>query len=112
MSRLNFLDVRSRTWRAAQVLKRTSVFARRRWTALDVWVQDHHAGVGATVVVFLCTAVGLLLRFRMEQVIELARQFAPVFTIISIAIGAVFSWIKWVRKRRKARLATAGAARP
>lgn len=112
MSGLNFLAVRARTWRAAQVLKRVSVFARRRLTAADVWVQDHHVGVGATVVMFLCTAVGLLLRFRMDQVLELARQFAPVCTIVSFAIGAIFSWIKWVRKRRKARLATAGVARP
>ncbi|MFJ3594511.1 hypothetical protein ACIQUY_34535 [Streptomyces sp. NPDC090231] len=104
--------IRAWTWRAVQVLKRASVVARRRWTATDVWVQDHHAGVGFTVLLVFCTAVGLLLRFRMDQAIELAKQFAPVCTIVSFAIGAVFGWIKWVRKRRKARLATAGAARP
>ncbi|MCX4417885.1 hypothetical protein OOK43_32120 [[Kitasatospora] papulosa] len=104
--------IRAWTWRAVQVLKRASVFARRRWTAADVWVQDHHAGVGGTVLVLLCVAVGLLLRFRMDQVTELAKQFAPVCTIISITVTAIFSWIKWVRKRRKTRLATAGAARP
>ncbi|WP_405835110.1 hypothetical protein OG528_38500 [Streptomyces platensis] len=123
MSRLNFLNARARTWRAeaakkkakaaheAKVLKGASAFARRRLTAADVWVQDHHAGVGFTVLVLLCTAVGLLLRFRMDQAIELARQFAPVCTIISIAITAVFSSIKWVRKRRKARLASTEVAR-
>ncbi|GAA1311844.1 hypothetical protein GCM10009647_035970 [Streptomyces sanglieri] len=111
MSWLNLLDVRSRTWRAAQVLKGAPAFARRRLTAADVWVQDHHVGVGVTVLVALCTAAGLLLRFRMDQVIELARQFAPVCTILSIAITAVFGSIKWVRKRKKARLATTEAAR-
>ncbi|MFC9407832.1 hypothetical protein ACFRAA_23180 [[Kitasatospora] papulosa] len=104
--------IRAWTWRAVQVLKSASVFARRWLTAADVWVQDHHAGVGVTVLLVLCTAVGLLLRFRTDQAIELAKQFAPVCTIVSIAVTAVFSWIKWVRKRRKTRLATAGAARP
>ncbi|MFC8765842.1 hypothetical protein ACFUAG_34715 [Streptomyces sp. NPDC057193] len=83
---------------------------RRRLTAADVWVQDHHVGVGVTVIVVLCTAVGLLLRIRMDQVIELARLFAPVATILSITIGAIFGSIKWVRKRKKARMATTGSA--
>ncbi len=53
------------------------------------------------------TAVGLLLRFRMNRAIELAKLFTPVFTIVSIAIAAVFGCIEWVRKLRKARPATA-----
>lgn len=38
--------------------------------------------------------------------IELAEQYAPVFTILSITIGAVFGSIKWVRQRRQARMET------
>ncbi|WP_405401087.1 hypothetical protein [Streptomyces sp. NBC_01104] len=104
MSRLDFLDTHART-RAVQALKGVPAFARNRLTAADVWVQDHHAGLGGTVLTVLCTATLLPLHFRMDQVIELARQFAPVFTIISITMGAVFTSIKWVRKRREARLA-------
>ncbi|MFD3998991.1 hypothetical protein [Streptomyces sp. NPDC058583] len=77
---------------------------RRRLGAADVWVQDHHVGVGVTALVLITTGAGLLLRFRLDLVIELAEQYAPVFTILSITIGAVFGSIKWVRQRRLARL--------
>ncbi|MFE7713355.1 hypothetical protein ACFU6I_48415 [Streptomyces sp. NPDC057486] len=106
MNSLNFLTARSRVQRAAKVLKRTLALVRRRLKAADVWVQDHHVGVGVTVLVLITTASGLLLRFRLDQMIWLARQFAPVFTILSITITAVLGSIKWVRKRRQARLAT------
>ncbi|MEV3934263.1 MULTISPECIES: hypothetical protein [unclassified Streptomyces] len=43
----------------------------------------------------------------MNRAIELAKLFTPVFTIVSIAIAAVFGCIEWVRKLRKARPATA-----
>ncbi|MFF3540019.1 hypothetical protein ACFYXP_39675 [Streptomyces sp. NPDC002466] len=111
MSWLSFLDARARAGHAAQVLKGVPAFARSRLRAADVWVQDHHVGVGATVLMVICTAVGLLLRFRMDQVVELARQFAPVCTIFAAVISAVLGLLKWIRKRKKARLAAMEAAR-
>jgi len=50
--------------------------------------------------------------FRTHQAIGLAKQFTQVYTVVSIAIAAVFSCIEWVRKLRKARSATTGAALP
>ncbi|MEW2557160.1 hypothetical protein AB0957_36360 [Streptomyces zhihengii] len=111
MNRLTFLDVRGRTRRAARALKESPAIVRRRLSAAEVWVQDHAVGLGITAVVLILTAAGLLLRFRPDQVIEQAKLLAPVFTILSIVISAVFGFIKWVRKRRRARLATTEAAR-
>ncbi|MET9725506.1 hypothetical protein [Streptomyces zaomyceticus] len=94
MNRLKFLIVRVRT------------SARRQLTAIDVWVQDHHMGLGIATISLIGAGAWLLLRFRLDLVIELARQYAPVFTILSVVTGMVISSIGWIRKRRRARLAT------
>lgn len=92
-----------------QMWKRMLFLVRGRVNAMDVWLQDHHIGVTIGVLAVILTGAGLLLKYRLEEVIELARQFAPVLTILSITVGAVFSTLKWFRKRRTARLAARAA---
>ncbi|MFJ3084610.1 hypothetical protein ACIPJG_33335 [Streptomyces halstedii] len=91
--------------RVVRAWKRTLAFVQRRVSAVDIWLQDHHVGVTFGALTLLLAAVGLLLKYRMEEVIDYAKQFAPVFTILSITIGAVLGTLKWFRKRRTARLA-------
>ncbi|WP_411078243.1 hypothetical protein [Streptomyces sp. cmx-10-25] len=97
--------VRVGVTRVVQMWKRTLFLARGRVNAMDIWLQDHHIGVTIGALVLILTIAGLLLKYRLEEVIELARQFAPVLTILSITVGAVLSTLKWFRKRRAARLA-------
>ncbi|MFJ3465836.1 hypothetical protein [Achromobacter spanius] len=92
--------------RVVRASKRTLAFVQGRVRAVDIWLQDHHGGVTFGALAMLLAAVGLLLMYRMEDVIEYAEQFAPVFTVLSITVGAVLGTRRWLRKRRTARLVT------
>ncbi|MFF8177698.1 hypothetical protein [Streptomyces chartreusis] len=80
----------------------------RRWArAADFWVQDHHVFVVIVMFILLLAAAGVLLWMDWATVIGLAKDLAPVATIVSIIATAFLGIIKWFRKRRTARLARA-----
>ncbi|MGW4759406.1 hypothetical protein [Streptomyces chartreusis] len=79
-------------------------------TAVDIWIQDHHRLVVVSVLLVLGTGTGLLLHWWWVQVVDVARQLAPVLTIVSIIASALLSVLAWFRKRRRKRLAAQAAA--
>lgn len=83
-----------------------TLFRLRRWTsAADVWMQDNRIAVIITMFTLLGAAAGLLLWTHWVLVVNLARQVAPVLTILSITASAILSATRWLRERRAARLA-------
>ncbi|MGW2749115.1 hypothetical protein [Streptomyces sp. NPDC001450] len=78
----------------------------RSWaSAIDIWVQDHHVEVVIALFALLGGAAGLLLWTNWDLVVDLARQIAPVLTILSIVASAFLGATGWFRNRRIARLA-------
>ncbi|MFI2633014.1 hypothetical protein ACH5A2_21905 [Streptomyces collinus] len=53
----------------------------------------------------LAAGTVLLLRRRWDEVIDVAKQIAPVFMIVSPIASALLSVLAWFRKRRQRRLA-------
>ncbi|MDW8805500.1 hypothetical protein P1P68_12105 [Streptomyces scabiei] len=74
-------------------------------TAADVWIQDHHKAVVISMLTGLGAGTGALLWWRWAEVIDIAKQVAPVLTVVSIVATAVLSVLQWFSKRRKKRLA-------
>ncbi|KUM92896.1 hypothetical protein AQI88_29570 [Streptomyces cellostaticus] len=112
------MRARIRTMRQRVVSGVQSVPSRlRRWaSAVDVWIQDHHIPVVIVLFALLGAAAGLLLWTSWDLVV-LARQVAPILTIVSIVVSAFLGATGWFRKRRAARLArqgmeTAGVPQP
>nr|WSW64639.1 hypothetical protein OG513_39615 [Streptomyces sp. NBC_00998] len=91
-----------RIWNA---VKRTPRLTRRALTGIDVWVQDH-PGIAAAIAVTLFLA-GTVVSMRQwgETILELAKTYQPLFTILGIAISAIIAILKAFRHRRAARLA-------
>lgn len=78
----------------------------RRWVrAGDFWVQDHHVMVVIAMFVLLIAGAGALLWMDWDAMIGLAKDLAPVVTIVSVIASAFLSVIKWFRKRRARRTA-------
>jgi hypothetical protein len=86
-------------------VKRATDPVRRALTAADIWIQDHHVAVVTGVLSVLTPSVGLLLWTHWDEVVEVAKQLAPVLSVLTVTGGAIASTIKWLRKRRNARLA-------
>lgn len=80
---------------------------RRAWNRADLWMQDHSILATTLTLVLLLTGAGGSLWWWGELILDLAKTYQPLFTILSIVIGAVFAVIKRFRVRRKARLAAA-----
>ncbi|MEU1320766.1 hypothetical protein [Streptomyces tibetensis] len=74
-------------------------------SAVDIWIQDHYRFTVISMLLTLATGTALLLRWRWDEVIDVAKQIAPVFTIVSILASALLSVLAWFRKRRQRRLA-------
>ncbi|WP_314249877.1 hypothetical protein [Streptomyces sp. DSM 40907] len=72
-------------------------------------MQDHSILATTLALVLLLTGAGGSLWWWGELILDLAKTYQPLFTILSIVIGAVFAVIKRFRVRRKARLAAATA---
>jgi hypothetical protein len=75
---------------------------------LDIWIQDH-----CLVLLLALLAVGIpcivmLLLWKWIQVITLAKQLAPVMTIVSIVITTLLALLRWFRRRRNKRLGPDG----
>ncbi|WP_217251552.1 hypothetical protein [Streptomyces sp. AC602_WCS936] len=92
---------------ALRELKRAGAAARRMLTRIDIWVQDHHVALLVGVMSVVLPCVSLVVWTHWDTVVEVAKQLAPVVTVIGFTAGAVASTVKWVRKRRAARLAAA-----
>ncbi|MGV9503623.1 hypothetical protein ACWDQ0_35690 [Streptomyces sp. NPDC003642] len=85
----------------------------RRWTrAIDIWIQDHHVLVVVIMFILLAVGAGGLLARHWDTVIDLSKDLAPVFTILSIIASVILGSIKWFRKRRAARLALQAPTAP
>ncbi|MFF2789700.1 hypothetical protein ACFVT6_23580 [Streptomyces sp. NPDC058049] len=80
---------------------------RRAWNRADLWMQDHSILATALALVLLLTGAGGSLWWWGELILDLAKTYQPLFTILSIVIGAVLAVIKRFRVRRSARLAAA-----
>ncbi|MGW7282213.1 hypothetical protein ACWGIV_28760 [Streptomyces sp. NPDC054844] len=72
--------------------------------AIDIWIQDHYRLTVASMLLSLAAGTGLLLQWRWDQVIDFAKQLAPVITIVSITASALLSLLTWLRKRHQQRL--------
>lgn len=96
--------------RFVRMTRRVPSSFRRGVQAVDLWIQDHHVAVVVTMFVLLMTGAGALLWTAWEEVIGLAKELAPVVTIISIIASAFLGVIKWFRKRRAARIRRESAA--
>jgi hypothetical protein len=77
---------------------------RRSARSADFWVQDHHVVTVAAMFVLLIAGAGMLLWTDWDAVIGLAKDLAPVVTILSVIASAFLGAIKWFRKRREVRL--------
>jgi ABC-type siderophore export system fused ATPase/permease subunit len=97
--------IRKMQQRVVRGVQSTPTVLRRRASAVDVWVQDHHIVLVVVLFGLLGAAAGLLLWTNWDLVVDLARQIAPVLTILSIIVSAILGVIGWFRKRRVARLA-------
>ncbi|MFF0000949.1 hypothetical protein [Streptomyces avermitilis] len=84
---------------------RAKGFMRSKARAVDIWVQDHTKLVITSMMLTLFVGTGTLLYFRWDEVIDLAKQLAPVFTILSIVASLLLAMIKWFDMRRARRLA-------
>ncbi|KJY32157.1 hypothetical protein [Streptomyces sp. NRRL S-495] len=73
--------------------------------AVDVWIQDHHVGVVVTMLAVLGAGAWALLWTQWALVTALAKDLAPVLTIVSIIATSLLAVIRWFRKRRAARMA-------
>ncbi|MFB6564090.1 hypothetical protein ACFCYH_35280 [Streptomyces sp. NPDC056400] len=80
---------------------------RRAWNRADLWMQDHSVLATTLALVLLLSGAGGSLWWWGELILDLAKTYQPLFTILSIVIGAVLAFIKRFRIRRKARLAAA-----
>ncbi|WP_328966228.1 hypothetical protein [Streptomyces virginiae] len=80
---------------------------RRAWHRTDLWMQDHSVLATTLALVLLLSGAGGSLWWWGELILDLARTYQPLFTILSIVIGAVLAVIKRFRDRRNARLAAA-----
>ncbi|XVV39295.1 hypothetical protein ACQPXT_40320 [Streptomyces sp. CA-100214] len=80
-------------------------------TAIDIWIQDHYRLTVVSMLLALATGTWLLLQWRWDQVIDFAKQLAPVITIVSITASALLSLLAWFRKRHKKRLSQDRSAR-
>lgn len=87
------------SWRA-----RTIAALKRSVKKIDIWVQDHCLILVIGLVAAGVCSTGLLLLWKWAQVITLAKQLAPVLTIISILVSALLGAMRWFRKRRSRRL--------
>lgn len=97
--------IRKMQQRVVRGVQSTPTLLRRWASAIDVWVQDHHIAVVIALFGLLGAAAGLLLWTNWDLAVELARQIAPVLTILSIIASVILGVIGWFRKRRVARLA-------
>ncbi|MET7745953.1 hypothetical protein [Streptomyces sp. NPDC005385] len=85
--------------------RRAADAARAKITRADIWIQDHYRFVVPAMLAVLCAGTALLLWQQWEEVTGIARQVAPVFTIVSITASALLGVLAWFRKRRVLRLA-------
>ncbi|WCD91345.1 hypothetical protein KPP03845_200306 (plasmid) [Streptomyces xanthophaeus] len=98
-----------RIWNA---FTRTPQAARRALASIDYWVQDHTGLAAAiTVTLFLSTTI-IAMRLWGETILELAKTYQPLFTILWIALSVIIVILKIFRVRKAARLAAATAPRP
>ncbi|MFF9914773.1 hypothetical protein [Streptomyces sp. NPDC013457] len=95
--------------RALKAARDAPGHVRRKLKAVDLFVQDHHVAATALVLMLILAGAGALFWFRLDEVVEFARTYAPVATILSITVGTLLGVTKWFRKRRAARLALAAA---
>ncbi|MFE7448127.1 hypothetical protein ACFU7X_47560, partial [Streptomyces chartreusis] len=72
----------------------TWTWVRRKSAAVDHWIQDHVKAVTVGMLLTLGFSTAWLLYFHWDEVIDLAKQIAPVFTIVSIAASAVLAVLK------------------
>ncbi|MGV9238107.1 hypothetical protein [Streptomyces nigra] len=78
---------------------------KRKSTTVDRWFQGHSKLLAVSMLLTLGLSTAWLLYFHWDEVIDLAKQIAPVFTIVSIAASAVLAVLKWMEGRRAKRLA-------
>ncbi|WP_157882378.1 hypothetical protein [Streptomyces silvensis] len=78
--------------------------AGRTVKSTDIWMQDHYRALVLGTLLALGAGTGLLLWWRWALVIGLAKQIAPVLTIVSIIASALWSALAWFSERRRKRL--------
>lgn len=76
---------------------------RRVINRIDIWIQDHCFALFFVLLSLGLTSTGLLLLWKSVQVITLAKQLAPVLTVLSITITALLAALRWFRMRRDRR---------
>ncbi|MFJ3099592.1 hypothetical protein [Streptomyces hydrogenans] len=94
---------RAWTGRLVSATKRVPALLRRRMAAAEIWAQDHLTMLAGIVFIFLGALLTLVLAYWNDQVVALAKTYAPVFTIVSIVVSSVISAVMWLHKRKKAR---------
>ncbi|WP_030398433.1 hypothetical protein [Kitasatospora purpeofusca] len=88
---------------------RVRTVLRRAVEAVDVWIQDHHVGVVVTMLLALGAGAAALLWTQWALVTALAKDLAPVLTIVSIVATSLLAVVRWFRQRRAARMARQAA---
>lgn len=85
-------------------VQRATASLRRAVRATDIWIQDHHVAVVSGGLGVLLPSVGTLLWTRWDDVVAVAKELAPVLSVLAVTLGALASTVKWLRKRRATRL--------
>ena len=67
-------------------VQRATASLRRAVRATDIWVQDHHVAVVSGVLGVLLPSVGTLLWTRWDDVVAVAKDLAPVLSVLAVAL--------------------------